>query len=347
MTGSEQAAFGWGIVGTGAIAELFAADIGLLPEARVAAVHSRSSERAGAFAGRFGARVHAELDALLADPAVEAVYVATPNNLHVALGLRAIAAGKPVLIEKPLALSSRDALGLAQAAQERGVFAMEAMWTRFLPAVEALRRQLAAGAVGPVRRIRAELSYFHPQAPHSRFFDPALGGGAAFDLGVYPLSLALYLLGAPERVTGRWLAAGTGVDLRSEITLHYGAATAELACGFDSDGENRFVVEGAKGTLSLGTPFLRAQRLTHDAWLRPGLLPERGLPGRIAHRLPVPGRKVGQFRFPGNGLQFQARAAMAAIRAGAAGSDVMSLGDSAAVLAIIETVLAQPPVPRL
>ncbi|MDU0343545.1 Gfo/Idh/MocA family protein [Bosea rubneri] len=344
---AQSAPFVWGIVGTGAIAGLFAEDLHLIPGARLGAVHSRSLDKAQDFAARFGgATAYDDLDAFLADPAIEAVYIATPNNLHALQALAAIAAGKPVLIEKPIALSSGDVEAIAKAAAERGVFAMEAMWTRFLPAIVALRQHLAAGRIGRIRRLRADLSYFHPQQPGSRFFEPALGGGAALDLGVYPLSLALHLLGQPERVEGRWFSSASGVDLRSEFALHYPEATAELSCGFDRDGANLLLIEGSEGSLRIEAPFLKAQRLMQFA---PGALAtpwrERNNPAflrKVLDRLPLPGVRRETFPFPGNGLQFQAQAVMTAIRTGATRCETMPLAESAAVLGMIEMVRAQP-----
>lgn len=338
--------FGWGIMGTGTIAGLFAADLGLLPQARVAVVHSRSLEKAQGFAARFGeAKAYDDEAAFLADPAIDAVYIATPNHLHAAQALRAIAAGKPVLIEKPIALASADVEAIARAAGDRGVFAMEALWSRFLPAVYRAREQIAAGRLGKVRRIRADLSYLHSEEPGSRFYDPALGGGAAFDLGVYPLSLALHLLGEPQAVSGSWLAAGTGVDRRSTFRLDYPAAVAELSCGVDRNGANRLLIEGERGGLVFEAPFLKAQRLSWYADAgRATAAYERGTGGvaRLLDRLPQLGRISENVAFPGNGLQFQAEAAMAAIRAGKSACAEMPLGESAAVLRIIEAVRAKP-----
>lgn len=344
---AQQGSFGWGIMGTGAIAGLFTADLGLLPQARIAAVHSRSLEKAQSFAARFGeARAYEDEAAFLADPAIEAVYIATPNHLHVSQALRAIATGKPVLIEKPIALASTDVEMIARAAGERGVFAMEALWSRFLPAVCRAREQIARGRIGPVRRIRADLSYLHQEQPGSRFFDPVLGGGAAFDLGVYPLSLTLHLLGEPQGVSGSWVAAGTGVDRRSAFRLDYPAAVADVSCGFDRNGTNRLLVEGERGGLIFEAPFLKVQRLTWYADAgRAVAAYERGTGGaaRILDRLPQRGRMTESFAFAGSGLQFQAEAVMAAIRAGKAACVEMPLGESATVLRIIEAVRDGPP----
>lgn len=341
---AQDKPFGWGVMGTGTIAGLFAADLGLLPQARIAAVHSRSLEKAQGFAARFGkAKAYDDEAAFLADPGIEAVYIATPNHLHVAQALKAIAAGKPILIEKPIALASADVEAIAQAAGERGVFAMEALWSRFLPAVRHARNEIGAGRIGAISRIRADLSYLHPE--EGRFFDPALGGGAAFDLGVYPLSLVLHLLGEPRAVSGSWLAAGTGVDRRSSFRLDYPAAVAELSCGFDRNGTNRLLIEGERGGLVFEAPFLKVQRLSWYADASRAVAAyERGTGGvvRLLDRLPQPGRVNESFAFPGNGLQFEAEAVMAAIRAGKSACAEMPLGESAAVLRIIETIRSQP-----
>lgn len=337
-------AFGWGIVGTGGIAHRFAADLAYAPGARIAAIHSRSAEKAGEFRTAFGVdRAYADLDALLADSAVDAVYLATPNALHAEQALRAIAAGKPVLVEKPLALSSADAERIGKASAASGVFAMEAMWTRFLPAVQRTKARIAAGDIGSIRAIRANLSYSREEVAGSRFFD-AQGGGALFDLGVYPISLTLHLLGHPNGVSGRWRAARSGVDRSAEIELRYEGARSELSCGFDREGENSFLIEGTGGTLRLKAPFLKAQKLAHYRGTNGAVtLDEGGLPGKILERLAIGGRKIERMPFPGEGLQFQAIAAMEAIRQGRSGSELMPLTDSKAVLSIIEEVLSQPP----
>ena len=342
---AQERPFGWGIMGTGTIAGLFAADLGLLPQARITAVHSRSPDKAQAFAARFGGgAAYGDEAAFLADPAIEAVYIATPNQLHAAQALRAIAAGKPVLVEKPAALRSGDVEAIAQAARERGVFAMEALWSRFLPAVRAIREQIAAERIGEVKRIRADLSYAHPQEPGSRFFDPALGGGAAFDLGVYPLSLAVHFLGRPTAVAGNLQMGPSGVDVRTDFRLGFANAEAQLSCGFDREGHNRFIVIGTKGALRLESPFLKAQRLTvfSERSARSALGGGgRSLLSRVAARLPLPGRTIRSHAFEGIGLRFEAEAVMRAVRAGQTQSTVMPLADSIAALEIIDAVRAK------
>ena len=344
---AAQTSFGWGIVGTGGVARRFAADLDHAPGARLAAIHSRAPEKAQAFADTFRAtKAYTDLEALLADPAVDAVYIATPNALHGEQSLRAIQAGKPVLTEKPLAISAVEAARITEAAKARPVFAMEAMWTRFLPAVQQASALVASGAIGKVKSIRAELCYRRDETKDSRFFERP-GGGAALDLGVYPVSLALHFLGRPRAISGRWRAAGSGVDRHMEITLHYDDAEAVLSCGFDRDGGNSFLIEGADGALRLDAPFLKAQRLTRYSSFARDFAPRRqgsGLVTKVIDRLPFPGRRTENFPFPGSGLQFQAMAVMEAVRRGETACETMPLAESQAVLAIIDEVLSQEPV---
>lgn len=341
--------YSWGVVGAGAIARQFAEDVRHVPDARIGAVHVRSGRLPGGFPASDDARIHASLNTLLADPAIDAIYIATPNSTHAELALAAIAAGKPVLVEKPLATTSADAQRIADAAARANVFAMEAMWSRFLPAVQAAREILRSDEIGDILSIRAELAYRRDETADSRFFDPALGGGASLDLGVYPLSLALFLFGQPTAVSGVWRAAGTGVDMRAGYDLRFGDAVANLSCGFDRDGDNRFTITGTRGALVLHAPFLKAQRLTlfrgwaKDFPLLGASATSSGLPGRILARLPMPGRSIRSHAFPGGGLQFEIAAAIQAVRDGNGQSATMPLAGSIAVLRIIETVLARPP----
>jgi predicted dehydrogenase len=345
---TKQDGFGWGIWATGAIAAQFAADLDHVPGARRAAVCSRSMETAQAFSAKHGfASAHADPDAFLADPAVDAVYIASPHTEHCAQALRAIAAGKPVLIEKPVAMTSVEARTIEDAARNAGVFAMEALWTRFLPAVQRAKALIDDGAIGTVRRAEASLLFHRPFDPEHRLFDPARGGGVLHDLGVYPLSLAAFLLGPLALERGRWQAVPTGVDRAAEVALTCGSVPFTAKVGFVEDpaaeGRNDFIVYGETGTLRIDRHFLSGPSLT--LWDRPlETTPDpRGWGEKLARRLPMPGRTVMDFARPSRGLNFQAAAVQAAIARGETAHPAMPLSDSAAVLAIIEQVLAAPP----
>ncbi len=189
----------WGILGTGRIAGNFAADLALLPDAELVAVGSRSEATAQSFAGRFGApHAHGSYEALAADPAVEVIYIATPHPLHAENMKLCLRAGKAVLCEKPFTLNAREAEEVIALAREQKLFLMEAMWTRFLPAVVRARELIEQGAIGEVRLLLADFGFRAAFDPHHRLFDPQLGGGALLDLGVYCVSLASMLFGPPD-----------------------------------------------------------------------------------------------------------------------------------------------------
>ncbi|WP_306120032.1 MULTISPECIES: Gfo/Idh/MocA family oxidoreductase [unclassified Roseitalea] len=337
----------WGIWATGTIAAKFADDLDHVPGARKAAVCSRDAERAHRFANAHGfARAHGDGDAFLADPDVDVVYIASPHPAHKAQAMAAIGAGKSVLIEKPITMHAADARAIGDAARTAGVFAMEAMWTRFLPAVQRARAMIEAGEIGAVRRAEASLVFHRPFEPGHRLFDPALGGGACLDLGVYPISVAAHLLGRPQLVESAWLAAPNGVDISATFTLACGNAPISVEIGFvereDQAGENSFTIFGEAGTLRLDRPFLAAQALS--VWQRPMQTApsDRGLRGRLARRLSMDGRKRLRCPALGSGLAHQAVAVQQALARGDTQHALMPIDESAAAIDIIERILAEP-----
>ncbi|WP_416393317.1 MULTISPECIES: Gfo/Idh/MocA family protein [unclassified Curtobacterium] len=217
----------WGVIGPGTIANDFTATLHAASDHRVVAVGSRSPERAAAFARRHGIPgVHGSYEALVADPAVDVVYVASPHPQHLGHALLAIAAGKHVLVEKPMTTSEADTRTLADAARRAGVFAMEAMWTRYLPGTTVVARLLADGVLGDVHLVSVDVGWPHEPDPADRMFDPAAGGGALLDAGVYGHWFARFATGAPvtRRTTGA--VSGRGVDLQS-VTVSTAAGGAQ------------------------------------------------------------------------------------------------------------------------
>ena len=212
----------WGVVGPGRIAENVLPDFAHVPNARPVAVASRSQERADAFAARHGlARAHGSYAAILDDPDVDVLYVATPHAQHAAFALAALRAGKALLVEKSFTATTAGAAEVVALARETGVFTMEAMWTRFQPAVVALRELVADGAIGEVRSVQADLGVARTYDPADRLFALELGGGALLDLGVYVVSFAQLLLGTPSTVTATGSRYPTGVDAEAAILLGY------------------------------------------------------------------------------------------------------------------------------
>lgn len=341
----------WAVLGTGSIAATFAEDIKRTGNAELAAVCSRTQEAAAAFSQRFGGlRIIPGIDVLATDPLIDAVYLATPNTAHFEQAHALINAGKPVLIEKPLTMTAAQARALADLSAQQQCFAMEGMWPLFLPAFARLQELLASNTIGTITAVRAELAYAKAVDGNSRFFSKALGGGALLDLGVYPIAVTLALFGSPRKITGQWQQASTGVDMAAAIDLGYDGFNAVLSCGFDRTGNNRFVIEGSTGSLVIDGPFLRATRiiLTRNRMVHrlalppgPGRLPRAF--ARIARTLPLPGLRVHDHRFPGNGLQFEIEAASTAIVEGWREEPRIPLHASAEALGIIKTILDQPP----
>lgn len=344
-----QHKFKWGIVGTGMIARTFTNDIQHLDSTMsVAAIYGRSLEKVKAFAHEFSIPRHYDsFNDFLSDPEIDGIYIALPNHLHFSCAEMALQASKPVLVEKPLCLNSQEALTLQKLAREKNTFLMEAMWTRFLPAFQAVQKAVLSGQIGKVTGIEADLSYFKEQGQANRFFDTEMGGGASFDLGVYPLSLSVSLLGHPLEIKGSWVAAITGVDLSAHYRLSYDGAEANISCSFSHNGRNEFLIRGAKGTIIIHDPFLKASRVSYlsywgaKLWLAP-FFRKYALLNKLISRISLPGKKSMTYPLSGNGLHYQASAMVAAIKAGQIVIADNTVDDSVQVLQIIDHVLSQP-----
>ncbi len=203
----------WGVLGPGGIASSFADAVRRHTAQELVAVGSRSAERARSFADRFEVeRVHDSYAALVADPAVQVVYVASPHSEHHEHALLAIDAGKHVLIEKAFTQTAAQAAEVARAAAAAGVVVMEAMWSRFLPHYDVVRQLLADGALGDLVTLTADHGQYFDFDPEFRLFNPRLAGGALLDLGIYPVSFASFVQGTPDRITATGTLASTGVD---------------------------------------------------------------------------------------------------------------------------------------
>lgn len=251
----------WGIAATGGIARTVGAVIAAEPGMRVAAVGSRDLGRARALATTLGAEsAYGSYAELCADPAVDAVYVATPHAQHLEVAEAAIAAGKAVLCEKPLAATVADAERMVRLAREAGVFLMEAMWMRFNPLIRMLK---ADPRFGEIRSVHASFGFALPYDPAHRLWAPELGGGALLDLGIYPFGLAqLFLGGAPEelRITGT--PAPSGVDAEAGgVLLYSGGRRALVDCSLLGPYPNTASIIGTGMRADLDAPFWAPRRV--------------------------------------------------------------------------------------
>lgn len=251
----------WGILAAGNIARNFARTIPEHTASSVVAVGSRSLEKAEAFAAEYSvARAHGSYEDLVADPEVEAVYVASPHSEHRDHALLAIEAGKHVLVEKSFTRNAAEAREIFDAAHARGLFAMEAMWSRFLPHMAALRDVIGSGAIGDVVTLIA--SHGQPIAHVPRMARPELAGGALLDLGIYPLAFAFDVLGEPSAVHAAGQLTDAGVDATLAITLTYPGAVAQLSTTMLARTHNVAEIAGTAGRITMDETFFVPGRFT-------------------------------------------------------------------------------------
>ncbi|WP_323743453.1 Gfo/Idh/MocA family protein [Agreia pratensis] len=314
----------WGILGTGGIAEMFVTDLRATGIA-VAAVGSRSQESADAFGARFDiAARHPTYEALVADPDVDAVYVATPHPMHAENALLAIAAGKHVLVEKPFTLNAVEATEVAEAARRAGVVVLEAMWTRFLPSMVRIREIIAAGTLGELRTLIADHDQLLPSDPEHRINNPELGGGALLDLGIYPVSFAVDLFGAPTAVTARGDKTATGVDRQVALILeHDGGAISVVHTALDTQGANTATVIGTKARIEIDSVWYNQASFTVYS----------GDDGAVLERYDE--------KVVSRGMQFQAWELERLVRDGHRESALLPLDESVAIMTVLDEARRQ------
>lgn len=267
-TASAPRPLGWGLIGTGGICGQMADALSHVGDARLVAVGSRDMSRAQAFLDERRlahprARAHGDYAALVQDPEVDVVYIGTPNPDHVQSMRLAIAAGKAVLCEKPFTLNRHEAEEAVALARERGTFLMEAMWTRLLPAVVEAKRLVDSGAIGRPLSVLADFGFAAHELPAThRVFDPALGGGALLDIGIYPLSFAAFVLGPLAEVQVAGDRGPTGVDVHLAFQArHAGGGISQGLCSLLATTAQGAKILGTKGRIELEPPFYGAQTL--------------------------------------------------------------------------------------
>ena len=264
----------WGILATGKIAQTFARDLALTPDAELVAVGSRRLESAEAFAAEHGGgrqvSAYGSYEELVADPTVDVIYVATPHAFHLDNARLCFEAGKHVLCEKPLTLDLADAEEMVRLAGEHDRFLMEAMWTACHPVIRAVRERLASGELGTPRHLHAELGFRVEASPDDRMLNPALGASALLDMGIYPLTFAHLMLGPAETLAAAADLSEGGIDLDIAITGRYAAgALATMTASMTSWSSRRAEIATDHGRISLDdfhhpthatfTPYVQAE----------------------------------------------------------------------------------------
>jgi predicted dehydrogenase len=312
----------WGICGTGRMASTIASELAALRDqgAQLCAVASRNLAVAETFARTHAVpRAYGSYADLARDAAVDVIYIATPPSLHCENALDCIEHRKAVLCEKPFALNAAQATRMVRAARERGVFLMEAMWTRFLPAIAAVRTLIADGALGKIRLLVGGGGFIPGFDPRTPLFDRALGGGVLLDAGVYLVSLASMLLGNPQEVIARGILGRSGVDEQDALLLRYpGGAQALFYVSLSTRRSPDLEILGEDGRLLIEAPVFRPTRLV--------LSKANAQPSVLEHPVDGPG-------YRGELLEV-----MAAVATGRRESLVMPLSDSVSVMRTLDSI---------
>ena len=318
--------FHFAILGLGNIARRFAEDLALISDAKLVAVGSRSGERARAFAEQYGADHAAGTYAATFDgPRVDAVYIATPHTSHRELTLMCLERGVPVICEKPLGLDLTEVEQMVAAARARKVYLMEALWTRFLPSTLALKKLIDEGTIGEVESVRSDFGFrandldavlggTPVDLERNRILNPALGGGALLDIGIYPQFLSQFLLGEPEEITATARLSAQGVDLDTQVTARHRG-------GRLSHNYSTLLGRTATEALILGTT---GSIHWHPRWHEPSSF------SILRGKTDPPENHY--FDFGGaNGYRYEAEAVMADVRAGRTENELWSHDDSLAL----------------
>ncbi len=312
----------WGILGPGSISHQFATGLQSAAGAKLLAVGSRSQAKADAFADKFGApKRHASYEALAADPDVHVIYIATPHPQHKDAALLCLEHGKAVLCEKPFTVNAKEAEEVIASARAKDLFVMEAMWSRFFPAMAHVRKLIADGAIGEVRMLQADFGFRAGVDPSSRLFNPAMAGGGLLDVGVYPISLASMLFGAPSDITGVAQIGEMGVDEQAAISLKYaGGQLAALTTGVRINTPQEAHILGTDGSIKIHAPWWKAAKITVNA-------------GGKSEELDLP--------FDGQGMNYEAEEVGNCLRAGKNESDILPLSETLSILRTTDTLRAQ------
>lgn len=312
--------YNWGIIGLGKIAHKFAKDLQGLPNARIHAVASRSEEKARAFAQQYGAPHAFGSYAEIVDcPELDVVYIATPHVLHCENAILCLRHGIPVLCEKPFAMNTGEVEQMIAVARDNDVFLMEAMWTRFMPTIEKALEIIESGQIGQVLSIKADFGFQGKFDPESRLYSPALGGGSLLDIGIYPVFLALLVLGRPSVIRAVAHLGQTGVDEEMGILFQYtDGRLAHLHSSILARTKTEAFIYGEHGTIHIHTRWHEPTFMT--------LLQESDRPREF------------KFDYQGKGYYLEAAEVMECLREGKRESDLLPLEFSLELMRLLDAI---------
>lgn len=315
----------WGIIGCGNIAHKFAQSTQALDNAQIVAVGSRTQGKAETFANKYSIdKIYTDYSSLLLDEKVDAVYIATTHNFHYENAKEVLNAGKHILCEKPFTVNSKELKDLLKIASEKKLFMMEAMWTRFLPAVVKVREYLDAKVIGDIKQIRASFGFKFDFDPENRLYNLELAGGALLDAGIYPLSFAnMVMKNRPKEIKAIAEIGKTGVDEQSSYLFTYDSGCiAFLNSTINAPVVSRAEIIGTLGRITIPQGFLGANEL----WLD------------------IEGKETDKQMYPfeeATGFKFEIEAASNSILAGELENIIMPLTDTLQIIETIDEIKAQ------
>jgi len=315
--------YNWGIIGPGRIAHKFAHDLNLLPQANLLAVASRSEERARGFALQYGAdHYYGSYQEIVNCPDLDVVYIATPHIGHCESTLLCLDAGISVLCEKPFAMNSREVQLMVDRSRQQGVFLMEAIWTRFLPTIEKAIELIAVGEIGQVKSVKADFGFKAKFDPEGRLFNRALGGGALLDIGIYPVFLALLILGKPDQTQALAQIGKTGIDEEIGMLFSYNSGQmAHLHASVQVNTKTEAFIYGDEGVIQIETRWHAPSTLS--LW-RYGERP-----------------KTFPFDYRGNGYEYEAEEVMRCLEMGQIESTKLPLSFSQDLITLLDDLRGQ------
>ena len=347
----------WGILGTGEIAKQFAQGLASLPDAKLLAIGSRKLETAQAFSHQFHVpRTYKSYEELVADKEIDIVYIATPNTTHKDNCILCLTAGKAVLCEKPFTINAIEARSVIELAREKKLFCMEAMWTRFIPLMPKVRSMINDGVIGEVKMLTADFGTRVEFNENVRHFNPHLGGGALLDVGIYPISLAYYLLGTPLNIVSQATFGKTQVDEQSSIIFYYtNGQLATLYSSLRTNTPNEIIIMGTQGQLRIHAPIYKPYQFSVQKFPEPikhssntkkswkSSFKQISLIKKsyryISRFIHKPKKTVIPYK--GNGYNYEAAEAMKCLRHGECESQIMPLDETLSILETMDTIRSQ------
>lgn len=314
----------WGIIGAGSIARQMAKALNFVEEANLLAIGSRTLEKAQKFADDFHIeRAYGSYEELVKDQDIDIIYVATPHSEHYENVKLSLQHGKHVLNEKAFCANKKQAEELVSLAKEKGLFLMEAVWTRYQPAAQAIQKAVQDGVIGDVHMLKAELCFLLNRDKNCRLLNPNLAGGALLDVGIYPVTMASLLFGNhPEKILTDAFIGETGVDERDSINLFYeGGKIASLVGAIDTEGSNTAYIYGTKGQI---------------------IIPQDWCPESFTVKTYADQKEVTyHMPFECNGYEYEVRHLMSCIEEGKMESDIMPLSCTLEIMDLLDQIRAK------